>query len=222
MFDLNALAAAIRAVESGSHAGNYGAIGPLTKKGNRAYGAYQVMDFNIPDWTESVLGQRMTPDEFLANPAAQDAVFQSQFGGYLQKYGTPEDAASVWFSGRPLAKAGNSSDGYNTVPQYVAKFQAALTGTDQVPAPGQVNMGSATGQAGILGALAGEDGKKTQEEKIEAYQGLLAKLMEDAEKQSGAERRGETNMGRRAPPPDTFTYTRSAFDPTALLAVLGR
>lgn len=222
MFDLNALAAALRAVESGSHAGNYSAIGPPTRKGNRAYGAYQVMDFNIPEWTEKAVGVRMTPDQFLADPAAQDAVFKAQFGGYLQQYGTPEDAASVWFSGRPMAKAGSASDGYNTVPEYIAKFQTALAGTNQIPAPGQVNAGSSTGQAGILGALAGEDGKKTQEEKIEAYQGLLAKLIKDAEKQSGAERRGETNMGRRAPPPDTFTYTRSAFDPTALLAVLGR
>lgn len=127
-------ASAIAAVESG---GRYDAVGPATKSGNRAYGKYQVMDFNIGPWTEKHLGRRMTTQEFLANPRAQDAVFNAEFGSYVKKYGNPQDAASVWFSGRPMAKAGNSSDGYTTVPQYVAKFNKALgqpTGQARQPA----------------------------------------------------------------------------------------
>lgn len=116
-------ASAIAAVESG---GNYGAIGPETGKG-RAYGKYQVMDFNVGPWTEKHLGRRMTPEEFLKDPAAQDAVFNAEFGSYVQKYGNPQDAASVWFSGRPMAQAGNASDGYTTVPEYVQKFTQNLT-----------------------------------------------------------------------------------------------
>jgi hypothetical protein len=114
---------ALRRVES---SGNYGAMGPVTKSGDRAYGAYQVMGANIPSWTQAALGQSMTPEQFLASKEAQDAVFNQRFGGYLQQYGNPQDAASMWFSGRPLAKAGDASDGYNTVPEYVTKFNAAM------------------------------------------------------------------------------------------------
>lgn len=116
--------AAIAAQESG---GAYDKLGPLTKKGDRAYGKYQVMGNNIPDWTQSVLGQAMTPQEFLNSPEAQDAVFRSKFGASVGKYGNPQDAASVWFSGRPVAAAGNASDVLGTtVPSYVARFNKFL------------------------------------------------------------------------------------------------
>lgn len=113
----------IASVESAG-SGGYSAIGPDTGKG-RAYGKYQVMDFNIPDWTLKHTGVRMTPEEFLASPGAQEAVFNGEFGSYVQKYGNPQDAASVWFSGRPMA-GNNSSDGYTTVPEYVQKFNAGM------------------------------------------------------------------------------------------------
>lgn len=106
---------------------NYSALGPLTEKGNRAYGRYQVMDFNIPSWTEAATGQAMTPEQFLANPEAQDAVARHRFGSYVEQYGNPYDAASMWFSGRPMAKAGDSSDVTGTtVPEYVGRFANAL------------------------------------------------------------------------------------------------
>lgn len=117
---------AIASIESAG-SGDYRALGPDTGKG-RAYGRYQVMDFNVGPWTEKWLGRRMTPEEFLNSPEAQDAVFNAEFGSYVRKYGTPQDAASAWFSGRPLSKAGSASDGYNTVPEYVQKFTAALGG----------------------------------------------------------------------------------------------
>lgn len=107
--------------------GNYQAIGPVVKegmyKGDRAYGRYQVMGKNIPAWTKEVLGESMNPREFLANEKAQDAVVEYQLQKSYDKYGTWEDAASVWFSGRPVKSAGNASDGYNTVPEYVSKFR---------------------------------------------------------------------------------------------------
>ena len=117
-------AAAIKKIES---SGNYRALGPVTKTGDRAYGAYQVMGANIPQWTEQVLGKAMTPQEFLASPEAQDAVFHHQFSQAMDKYGTADDAASVWFSGRPMHKAGNVADVTGTtVPQYVQNFRNAL------------------------------------------------------------------------------------------------
>jgi hypothetical protein len=47
---------AIASIESAG-SGDYSAIGPDTGKG-RAYGRYQVMDFNIGPWTEKHLGRR--------------------------------------------------------------------------------------------------------------------------------------------------------------------
>ena len=117
---------AIAKVESAG-SGDYGALGPAMDSGDRAYGRYQVMGANIPQWTKAALGKAMTPQEFLASPQAQDAVFAQQFGNSMQKFGTPQDAASVWFTGRPLAQAGaNASDGYSTNGQYQSKFARAL------------------------------------------------------------------------------------------------
>ena len=123
--DLPNYAAAIRRIES---SGNYGSLGPQTKSGDRAYGAYQVMGANIPSWTKKHYGTELTPQQFLQDKKAQDAVFNGEFGGYVQKHGNPQDAASMWFSGKPMAQAGNVSDGYNTVPQYVQKVNKALGG----------------------------------------------------------------------------------------------
>ena len=120
VFDIDRAKRAIRGIESG---GNYEAIGPITKSGDRAYGIDQVMGKNIPQWTEEALGVRMTPQEFLKNQNAQEKVFEHKFGQYVNKYGNVADAASAWFSGRPIAQAGNRSDVLGTtVPNYVAKF----------------------------------------------------------------------------------------------------
>jgi len=89
--------AASKKLESG---GRYDAVGPVVNdKGNRAYGAHQVMDFNIGPWTQEVLGQAMTPQQFLASPQAQDAVYKAKMGQYIQKYGSPEAGARAWFAG---------------------------------------------------------------------------------------------------------------------------
>ncbi len=93
---------AIAAIESRG-SGDYSALGPVMSKGSytgdRAYGRYQVMGNNIPSWTREALGQSMTPEQFLADPKAQDAVFDHHFGKSVQQYGNPQDAASVWFTG---------------------------------------------------------------------------------------------------------------------------
>jgi hypothetical protein len=120
--NMPAAKAAIANIESG---GNYKALGPVTDKGDRAYGKYQVMGANIPSWTKQALGQSMTPAEFLASPEAQERVFENQFARNTAKYGSAQDAASVWFSGKPLAKAGQRADILGTtVPSYVNKFNA--------------------------------------------------------------------------------------------------
>lgn len=115
---------AISNIESG---GKYDALGPVTQAGDRAYGRYQVMGQNIPAWTKEVLGQEMTPEQFVTNPKAQDAVFDAKFGGYVRKYGNPQDAASAWFTGKPLAEGGNAADQNGmTGARYVQNFNAGL------------------------------------------------------------------------------------------------
>lgn len=42
--------------------------------GDRAHGRYGVMGAQVPSYTKEVLGAEMTPEAFLANPQAQDAV----------------------------------------------------------------------------------------------------------------------------------------------------
>lgn len=121
--------AAISDVES-KGSGGYSALGPVMEKGaykgDRAYGKYQVMGRNIPSWTKEALGHAMSPEQFLANEAAQDAVAAKRLQKYYDKHGTWEDVASVWFSGQPLAKAKGRDDGYLTTDQYVAKFTKAF------------------------------------------------------------------------------------------------
>jgi hypothetical protein len=119
---------AIGSVES---SGRYDRTGPWTtyRDGtqDRPYGKHQVMGKNVGPWTQQALGYSMTPEQFLGDKDAQEAVFKHIYGGYLDKYGNPDDATSAWFSGRPLAQAANSRDVLGTTgSSYVTKVNAAL------------------------------------------------------------------------------------------------
>jgi len=114
---------AIASIESG---GRYDLLGPTTKTGDRAHGKYQVMGANIPEWTEAALGKRLTAQEFLASPDAQEAVFKHRFGQYVDKYG-PEGAAKAWFAGEKGMKNPNARDQLGTsVDEYGKRFTKAL------------------------------------------------------------------------------------------------
>lgn len=163
-------------IESG---GNYGAIGPDVKRGDgsvdRAYGKYQVMGANLPSWTKGATGRSMSPQEFLADKDAQEKVFEKYFGDEMKKRGFA-DAASVWFSGQPLAQAQANKIGPDvlgtTVPGYVktvvdkynslpptpgttAQAQKPVTVTPNqqittvpLPAPGEEQVGQQSQAAG--------------------------------------------------------------------------
>src|SRR3990167_11518763 len=99
---------AIGSIESGN---DYSQVGPSADKdGHRAYGRYQVMDYNIGPWTEEALGRRMSSQEFLASPEAQDVVFDHVFGVYVEKYG-PQGAAQAWFGGAGSGGSGGGGAG---------------------------------------------------------------------------------------------------------------
>jgi hypothetical protein len=136
---------AIASIESG---GRYGLLGPVTRTGDRAYGKYQVMGANLPAWTKAALGQSLTPEQFLASPQAQDAVFRHQFGQYVAKHG-PEGAARAWFAGEGGMRDGNRKDQLGTsVDSYGRKFMAALGGS-QAPAGGLLDRPASS--PGLLG-----------------------------------------------------------------------
>lgn len=123
-------ATAISGMES-SH--NYTATGQDVQRAggrvDRAYGRYQVMGDNVGPWTERWVGRRMTPQEFLASPEAQDRVFAGQFGSYIQQYGNDQDAANAWYTGGPRSTHGNNRDpasGNQTGNRYSDRFTAAL------------------------------------------------------------------------------------------------
>ena len=70
----------IAQIESGGFKNPYEALNPST----HAIGKYQVMPKNVPGWTMAALGRSMTPEEFKASPAAQEAVFRDQMLRSLQ------------------------------------------------------------------------------------------------------------------------------------------
>jgi hypothetical protein len=120
--EAKAILAAIIKQESG---GNYLALGPPTKYG-RAYGRYQVLDRNIPQWTREALGYPLTPEEFLSDPKAQDLT-----AGYVMttelhrlKYSI-RDMIAVWFTGDPY-NGNNECDPNMCVKQYVRLAEAEL------------------------------------------------------------------------------------------------
>lgn len=136
--DIARYGGAIAGIESG---GRYDAVGPTHARLGRALGKYQVMEANVGPWSREALGREVSADEFLASPEIQDTVFQHRFGGYVQKYGSPERAAAAWFSGSPDTASTKRDSLGTSVPAYVAKFRNNLTlagapNAADVPAPG--------------------------------------------------------------------------------------
>ncbi len=128
---------AIASIESDG-SGGYAAVGPTHPQLGRALGRYQIMEANIGPWSREVLGREVTPEEFMANPQLQDAIFDGKFGGYVQQFG-PEGAAQAWFAGPGGVGKMDRQDSLGTsVAEYTQKFSSALGGA---PAP-SVGMGN--------------------------------------------------------------------------------
>lgn len=151
---MSAYQQAISKIESGSYAGNYSALGPLTSSGDRAYGRYQVMGNNVPSWSEQHYGTRLTPEQFQANPAAQDAVFNGQFGGYVSQYG-PTGAANKWLTGS-ATPTGRADINGTTDSVYTQKFNANLAELSKTTATTTQNLGGlGTTTQDLTGTLGG-------------------------------------------------------------------
>ncbi|MBI2610458.1 hypothetical protein HYW60_00765 [Candidatus Kaiserbacteria bacterium] len=106
----------IRYMESG------GRYGIRTCTNVCVYGAYQVRGDNIWRWTCEI-GQCATPEQFLRNPALQDAVFRHKFGQYVNQFGSHTAAAQAWFGGPgSVGKYGRADAFGTTVGSYAAQF----------------------------------------------------------------------------------------------------
>jgi hypothetical protein len=124
---IDTLSKNIAQIESGGYQNPYEALGKVVPGRGQAIGKYQVMPENVPGWTQAALGKSMTPQEFQANPSAQEAVFRDQMQRSLQLY-SPKDAASIWFTGKPYNVAGGAVTDPNKTnnASYVARATAGL------------------------------------------------------------------------------------------------
>ena len=115
---------AIGGFESGN---NYQSLGVQVEGRGQALGKYQVMPENLAPWLKDAGLPPMTPQEFLNSPSAQDKVFETKFGQFMQQTGSFNEAASLWFSGKPIAQAGNVKDANGTsVPSYLLNTNKIL------------------------------------------------------------------------------------------------
>lgn len=113
--------------------GNYKALGPVINSGmytgDRAYGKYQIMGKNVPEWSQKYLGKKLTAEQLYQNEQLQDELMRRRAQELYSKYGNWEDVASVHFTGQPLKKAGNVKDQLGTTaPKYVQDVLAFMRG----------------------------------------------------------------------------------------------
>lgn len=134
--DMSKYRNAIASIESDG-SGGYAAIGPTHSKLGRALGRYQVMEANIGPWSRAALGREVTPEEFLASPEIQDAIFDHRFGQYVRRHG-PEAAAQAWFAGEGgIGQLDRRDSLGTTVGAYTDKFSRALGGSGQAASQAQ-------------------------------------------------------------------------------------
>jgi hypothetical protein len=121
---IGAAKAAIGGFETGN---NYQSLGVAVPGRGQALGKYQVMPENLGPWLKDAGLPPMTPAQFLASPSAQDKVFETKFSQFMTQTGSFNDAASMWFTGKPVAQAGNVKDANGTsVPSYLASTNRIL------------------------------------------------------------------------------------------------
>jgi hypothetical protein len=113
-----------------------------------AFGKYQVMQAQLAEHLHGIgrddliargadgkIDTYATGRNFLKDHAAQEAEFEKYFGDDMKKYGSFNEAASRWFSGRSVAEGiakGVSDVNKTTVPVYLRQTNAILAKTATV------------------------------------------------------------------------------------------
>jgi len=158
---------AIATIESSSWGGKaYQAIGPRHPKMGLPLGRYQVMEVNLPQWSQRAVGRTVSKDEFLSSPHLQNEIFDHRFGKYVEKYG-PLGAARAWFAGERGMNNYKATDeasfraaglkGGTSVGTYEKKFAKALQ-REMRSTPNTVetvprSVREATGMPGAMAAI---------------------------------------------------------------------
>lgn len=93
-YSLDTYMAAARRIESGSYDGNYDVYG-IWVRGDRAYGAYQIMGQNWEPWTR----EAGIPGADKRSKAAQDYVARHMMNKYYNTYRNWDLVAVAWFAG---------------------------------------------------------------------------------------------------------------------------
>lgn len=130
---LDRAAAVTRGQETGGVKGDpYSHVTTTTNRrgqAQHALGAYQIMDFNLLRWSKEAFGREVSPQEFLANPKLQDALYRYKMGNYLKRYGA-EGAGRAWLGGEGGVNAPMATDPFGTrVGDYGRKFAAGVNAT---------------------------------------------------------------------------------------------
>ncbi len=125
--------------------GNYRAVGPQTSYG-RAYGKYQVLESNIGPWTAAYYGKRLTTQQFLNNPKAQEAVARGKLKSYWNKYGA-RGAAAAWYGGPGSANLHMSTRPQQGGPSIKEYVDSVLSKAAKYPPGGSVDKGSKSPRA---------------------------------------------------------------------------
>lgn len=120
---------------------NYTQEGPTTRTGDHALGRYQVMGDNLNPWLKEAGMAPMTEAQFLADPKAQDQLFNSKFGQFMDHAKSFNGAANMWFTGsetpnQDITDATATTKGH-TPAQYLAGTNARLA--KSAPAGDQVD-----------------------------------------------------------------------------------
>jgi hypothetical protein len=93
-FDTEAFTKAIQYTESRGTEDPYKAVGPTNDLGK-----YQASPGTLDSWSEAWLGKKYTPEEFLADPDAQETFFKQYLAVVNRLKLTPEQAAVAWHRG---------------------------------------------------------------------------------------------------------------------------
>jgi hypothetical protein len=106
-----------------------------------ALGRWQVMPANLPSWLQEAGQPDMSPEQFIDDHAAQNAVAYTILGGYYKQYGA-SGAAAMWYSGQPNP---NATYGDPPVYEYVSDVLAWMdTPNAQAEAGGETVQGGYT------------------------------------------------------------------------------
>jgi hypothetical protein len=176
------------------------------------------MGRNIPQWTKEVLGRSMTPQEFMADPKAQDAVFDKKFGDYVLKHGEA-GAANMWFTGHPESigrkdALGTTDNSYEA--RYLKALGAPLQMGESYPdamRPNPAGTGTSGGGAGapVAGAPPGTTAKDKMAAAASGVVGGVGDIF-------GASRKTTQMPIARTTPTATQTMSQpgQTFDPQAM------